>query len=327
MEVLRVKFAKVAKLKSATKEKGVSWSTLECEDCPMDAGQSSVSSAIDTANNRSQLKQPKQASKYHKSQKLDSPDHRLSAISSTLQSQNTTTPSKTPVTTHDEHPQDKGAPSSTSPHNTLPGKGARVKSTLFSDLTTLRQDVLSQVSLVDSVSGLNEVTPAGTPAPDWPLALNSSNYLAPPHNQMTVAEQDNTAHGTNRFSMLHRIAPGSKGHFWFLQVGIKYLDNQDARTTMLLGLSSLMDILPNAINRFAMHPLDKSSLLPPLTNNRVEDGFPSSVVPAFKYFMVRDKCNRPANQQMAAPPSQLSLHKHNDKEEYKPPTSLWGYFG
>jgi hypothetical protein len=30
-----------------------------------------------------------------------------------------------------------------------------------------------------------------------------------------------------------------------------------------------MDILPNAINRFAMHPLDKSSSLPPLTSNKL----------------------------------------------------------
>jgi hypothetical protein len=174
------------------------------------------------------------------------------------------------------------------------------------------------------MSGLIEVTPAGTPAPDRPLALNSSNYPVPQHNQIPVAKKDNTAHGTSRFLMLHRIAPGNKGCFWFLQVGIKYLDNQDTRTTMLLGLLSLMDILPDAINRIVMHPLDESSLLLPLTNNRVEDNFPSSAVLAFKYFMVKDKCNRPANQQMVAPPSQPFLHKHNDEEEYKPLTSLWG---
>ncbi len=51
VEVLRVKFAEAAKLKAATKEKGVSWSTLECEDSPTDASQSSVDSAVNTANN------------------------------------------------------------------------------------------------------------------------------------------------------------------------------------------------------------------------------------------------------------------------------------
>jgi hypothetical protein len=76
------------------------------------------------------------------------------------------------------------------------------------------------------------------------------------------------------FSLFHRTAPGSQGHIWFLQVGIKYLKNQDSKTTMLLDLSSLMDILPNAIDGFALHPLDKNSTLPALTSNRVEDGFP-----------------------------------------------------
>jgi hypothetical protein len=84
------------------------------------------------------------------------------------------------------------------------------------------------------------------------------------------------------FLMLHRIAPGRKGHFWFLLVGIKYLNNQEARTTMLLGVLLLMDILPDAIDGYAMHPLDESSFLVPLTNNRVEDRFPGSAVLAFK---------------------------------------------
>jgi hypothetical protein len=69
---------------------------------------------------------------------------------------------------------------------------------------------------------------------------------------------------------------------------------------MLLALALLMDILPNGIDGFAMHPLDEASLLPPLTNNKLEDCFPGLAVLAFKYFMVKDKCNRPANQQLAA---------------------------
>ena len=60
-----------------------------------------------------------------------------------------------------------------------------------------------------------------------------------------------------------------------MQVGIKYLKDQDTKTTMLLGLSSLMDILPDAINGFAVHPLDKSSTLPPLTSNKLRTGFPA----------------------------------------------------
>jgi hypothetical protein len=98
------------------------------------------------------------------------------------------------------------------------------------------------------------------------------------------------------FSLLHRVAPGVQGRiWWFLQVQIKYLDNQDSRTTMLLGLLSIMDIQPGAINGFAMHPLDKSSVLPPLTNKRPKDSFQGSAVLAFKYFMVKNKSNPPSN--------------------------------
>jgi hypothetical protein len=40
--------------------------------------------------------------------------------------------------------------------------------------------------------------------------------------------------------------------------------------------------------------------------------------------MVKDKHNRQANQQLAASPPLPFLHRHNDEEENKPPTSLWG---
>jgi hypothetical protein len=125
------------------------------------------------------------------------------------------------------------------------------------------------------------------------------------------------------FSMSHRTAPGSSGHFWFLQVGFNYLEDNDSKTTMLLGLSLLMDILPNAIDGFALHPLEPDSTLPALTNNKTEDGFPGSAVLDFKYFLVKNKSNRGA-QQTVSSPSQPSLHRHNDEEEYRPPTALWG---
>ncbi len=199
-----------------------------------------------------------------------------------------------------------------------------MKSNLFSDLAALQQDAMSRASSVDSVLGLTEGTPAGATPPNHPLALHSSKYPATFHNGLPTEDQDKAAHGASMFSLSHRVGPSVKGHFWFLQVGIKYLDNQDLRMTMLLGLSSIIDILPGAINGFAMHPLNKSSALPPLTNNQPKDGFPGSALLAFKYFMVENKSNRPANHQLVAPPLQPSPYRHNNEEEYKLPISLWG---
>jgi hypothetical protein len=51
-----------------------------------------------------------------------------------------------------------------------------------------------------------------------------------------------------------------------------------------------MDILPpGLIDGFGLHLLYKHSSLPPLTSNKVKEGFPGSVVLAFKYFLVKDK--------------------------------------
>jgi hypothetical protein len=82
---------------------------------------------------------------------------------------------------------------------------------------------------------------------------------------------------------------------------------------MLFGLSSLIVILPSAIDGFALHPLDTNSFLPALTNNRVEDGFPGSAVLAFQYFLVKDKHNRLAGHQTVAPPSQPSPYRHIER--------------
>ncbi len=109
-----------------------------------------------------------------------------------------------------------------------------------------------------------------------------------------------------------------------LQVGIKYLEDQGSKTTMLLGLAVLMDILPNAIDGFAVHHLDNSLSLPPLTSSKPEDRFLGSAVLALKYFMVKNKGNKQFNQQTAAPPPQPSPHKHNKEYVFKLSMSLWG---
>jgi hypothetical protein len=79
----------------------------------------------------------------------------------------------------------------------------------------------------------------------------------------------------------------------------------------------------SSLDGFALHPLEPDSTLPVLTNNKTEDGFPGSAVLAFKCFLVKNKSNRGA-QQTVSSPSQPSLHRHNDEEEYRPPTALWG---
>jgi hypothetical protein len=91
---------------------------------------------------------------------------------------------------------------------------------------------------------------------------------------------------------------------------------------MLLGLSALMDILPNAIDGFELHPLEEASTLPALTNNKVEEGFQGSVVLAFKYFLVGDRRNVKGHQ--VASKSAPSPHRYNDEEDYRPPTAMWG---
>jgi hypothetical protein len=118
------------------------------------------------------------------------------------------------------------------------------------------------------------------------------------------------------FSSSHRIIPESPGNFWYLQVSFNYLEGQDSKTTMLFDLSTLLEILPDAIDGFMLHPLDADSTPPPLTNTKPKDGLPSSAALAFKYFLVNNKNNS----------TKPSPHRHhyNNEEEYRAPTSLWG---
>jgi hypothetical protein len=145
--------------------------------------------------------------------------------------------------------------------------------------------------------------------------------MSVPHNGLPVNEVDDLP-GQDMFSMAHRTVPASRGHFWFIQVGIDYIPNQDSKTTMLLGLSALMGILPNAIDGIELHPLEEASTLPALTNNKVEEGFPGSAVLAFKYFLVRDRRHVKGHQ--AVSKTAPSPHRYNDEEDYRPLTATWG---
>jgi hypothetical protein len=154
--------------------------------------------------------------------------------------------------------------------------------------------------------------------------LNPTHYATAPHGNVPEYECGENFVG-RMYSLLHKIAPGSKVFFWFLQVGFKYLDDNDSRMTFLLGMSALMEILPGTIDGFELHPLDETSTLPFLTSNWVEDGFPSSAILAFKYCLVRNKQSVQGNSQQAAasnPPVPSPYH-FNDKEEFKPSPYLW----
>ena len=189
--------------------------------------------------------------------------------------------------------------------------------------------VLRNVASNDSTSGISSLTQQGSALQDLSSALNRSKYAGTPHN--TIPANDADAPGTastegNMYSMQHRVLPGATGHIWILQVGFAYLAEHDSKSTLLYGLSSIMDILPNAVADFKLHPLDDGSTLPFLTNNKVEEGFPQSASLAFQYILVKDKRNRSAQQDTSNLPvaPSPSPFRHNDEEEFKPSTMMSG---
>jgi hypothetical protein len=122
------------------------------------------------------------------------------------------------------------------------------------------------------------------------------------------------------FSVHHRVAPGSSGHDWYLQLGIKFIEGHDSRTTLLMGLTAFMEIVPAFIDGFQLLPLISPSILPPLTTG---SNIPKTAALAFKYFKVKNMSNMRG---ATAPPavSHISPARHNDDEEFRPPTMLWG---
>ncbi len=64
-------------------------------------------------------------------------------------------------------------------------------------------------------------------------SLNASKYPLVPHGQLPVNECGDE-HQADMFSMDHWIDLGAKGHFWYLSVGINYIEDEDSRGTMLL---------------------------------------------------------------------------------------------
>jgi hypothetical protein len=106
----------------------------------------------------------------------------------------------------------------------------------------------------------------------------------------------------------------------------KYVDDNNNKTTILLGLTALMEILPGVIDGFELHPLSETSTLPVLTSTCVQEGFPSSAILAFKYCHVKNKLPHCGNSQQSASfnlPAP-SPYRHDDDEDFSPPLMLYG---
>jgi hypothetical protein len=227
-------------------------------------------------------------------------------------------------------------PVSTAPFLTTPNHGAGTTMVSFiTDLAAVRwdthnrwitstpSDITLSLAATDSLSGILLVTnPAVCPAGQ--STLNCTNYASAPHGNLPENECDNNPSNC-LYLLSHKVAPGSKGYFWFLQVGFNYLDDNNSKTTLLFGLLAQMEILPGAIDGFELHPLDESSSLPFLTSNQVENGFLSSAVLAFKYFLVKNKQSTCGNLQQTSfsDPPAASPHLFNKEEEFKPSPYLW----
>jgi hypothetical protein len=137
---------------------------------------------------------------------------------------------KTPVVSDPSTP----VPDPATPVSTSSVQGGSVSRTnFFSDLAAVHQgicgwvsntppsDVTPSLSATDSLSGILPVT---NPAVCYmgQLVLNSPNYPLVPHGFLPENEIcDDNQEEDNYFTMSHRYTLGSKGHFWFLQVGLK----------------------------------------------------------------------------------------------------------
>jgi hypothetical protein len=117
---------------------------------------------------------------------------------------------------------------------------------LLLDIATLRRDK-QQSRLTSPISDgtpISEGTPllltessvsATAISTSARSSLNASKYSSIPHGYLPV---NNSAMVENRdmFSMDYRIPMGAAGHFWFLTLGIDYVEGEDSWGTMLIGM-------------------------------------------------------------------------------------------
>jgi hypothetical protein len=85
-----------------------------------------------------------------------------------------------------------------------------------------------------------------------------------------------------------------------------------------------MEIFPQMIDRFKLHPLDPASSLPFLTSNQVDKGFPQSAIMTFRYFHVTNKMNSKGGLQPVGETTAALPNRYDDDADFKPSNTLWG---
>ncbi len=147
-------------------------------------------------------------------------------------------------------------------------------------------EVTPSISTVDSLSALSSVSTPAKQLSAGKSSLNTTSYPGVPHGHLSGNEMVDDDGDGDMYSLSHRIIPGCAGSFWFLQVSFDILPDQDSCSTLLLGLSTLLEILSSVIDGFEMHPLDPKSALPPLISGLQA---PKTAVLAFKYCGVKTR--------------------------------------
>ncbi len=200
---------------------------------------------------------------------------------------------------------------------------------MVSNIAAVRQDsrqACGPTPVLDGTPSLltdGSVSATTTSSFSGQSSLNASKYPSVPHGQLPVNECGDE-HQVDMFSMDHWIDLGAKGHFWYLSVGIDYIEDKDSRGTMLLGMSSILETFPHMIFGFELHLLNPASTLPFLTSNDVEWGFPQSAFLMFKYFYVKNKINSRGAPQTPTVAATVSHTRFDDEVEFRPSNTLWG---
>jgi hypothetical protein len=220
-----------------------------------------------------------------------------------------------------------------------PQEESTLRTQLFSDFATLRQDRQDKAAPCSQLSLPTDVTPSFSTADSLSaisstsnlggrhvglLALNASTYSSFPHGSLPANKDTKGGDDKDMFSMAHRTTPGAAGHFWFLLAGFEFIEGADSHTTMLAGMSALIEIFSGIITDFQVIPIDPKSTLLVLTSNWPEEDLPQTAAMMFRYLHVKNKTNNRGASQSQHATQTVSLHQHSDKEEYKPPTGVWG---